>query len=526
MRCSFIRQGLPYLLAFFMMLALAPGSLAQSLSLSPACVLGGNPVNGTVRLAKPAAVPIVIRLAASGSLATVPATITIQAGDSSAAFTVTTLATNYPEFVKVTARTKTVAAAAYLRVSQPTGYAESPWPSVHGDGDNTSQSFPVDIKGKASRSLDFSGQRQPVWSDDTGEDPNPVIGPDGTVYFIGRQDETHEDQTQINWTLFAVDVSSGKAARQYTFADDKVVGTPIAMGANGLIYALSGSQDGTGYVSAIDASTAQLEWKKPTGTFITAFSPPSAFAITPDGSVCVAGSTESGSGVITDFDGETGSQKWQAQVDEGGVPSLPVISPDGTVYVKLIRSDRTSLIALNGSNGQVDWTIDLQVGAFNARDYTDPVVGPDGTIYVGAGPSIYAVDGSTGQVKWHYYNAGVWWSLALATNGMLYGVSAPDMYSTAVFAISPETGGMKWKCSDLRFVFDGRSILAADGTLWCYAVDTHAKLPGGAWPTGLCAIDARTGKLASFAKCPGSAFAVTTGGAVYSGTNMKLFRTN
>src|SRR6185295_17152860 len=69
----------------------APVSLA-SVTLNPASVVGGNPVQGTVRLSAAATSATVVTLASSSASATVPPSVTVAAGSSSATFTVNTTA--------------------------------------------------------------------------------------------------------------------------------------------------------------------------------------------------------------------------------------------------------------------------------------------------------------------------------------------------------------------------------------------------------------------------------------------------
>jgi hypothetical protein len=68
-----------------------PVSLS-SVTLSAASVVGGNPVQGTVRLSAAASSATVVNLASSSASATVPASVTVAAGSSSATFTVNTTA--------------------------------------------------------------------------------------------------------------------------------------------------------------------------------------------------------------------------------------------------------------------------------------------------------------------------------------------------------------------------------------------------------------------------------------------------
>ena len=69
----------------------APVSLS-SITLNPASVVGGNPVQGTVRLTAAATSATVVTLVSSSASATVPPSVTVAAGASSATFTVNTTA--------------------------------------------------------------------------------------------------------------------------------------------------------------------------------------------------------------------------------------------------------------------------------------------------------------------------------------------------------------------------------------------------------------------------------------------------
>src|SRR5207247_2022492 len=63
----------------------------SSVTLNPTSVVGGNPSTGTVTLTAPApAGGAVVTLASTGAVASVPASVTVPAGATSATFTITT----------------------------------------------------------------------------------------------------------------------------------------------------------------------------------------------------------------------------------------------------------------------------------------------------------------------------------------------------------------------------------------------------------------------------------------------------
>lgn len=93
----------------------------SGLSLNPSTVAGGAPATGTVTL-NAAAGPggRVVAISISGNLATVPATVTVQAGANSAQFTIQTATVSTPKSVTITATTGAASASATLNLGVPT----------------------------------------------------------------------------------------------------------------------------------------------------------------------------------------------------------------------------------------------------------------------------------------------------------------------------------------------------------------------------------------------------------------------
>jgi hypothetical protein len=101
-------------------LTVTAGAVLTSLSLSSSTVVGGNPVIGTVALSAIAPTNgAVVSLSADGP-ATVPASVTVPAGSSSAVFTVTTRAVGGTLSSTITASYGGKSASAALSVTQPT----------------------------------------------------------------------------------------------------------------------------------------------------------------------------------------------------------------------------------------------------------------------------------------------------------------------------------------------------------------------------------------------------------------------
>jgi len=97
----------------------APSVTLQSLTISPTSVWGGSTATGTVTLSGPApAGGVVVQLRSSSSRASVPSTVTVPAGATSARFTIQTRSTFWPfvETVTITATYNGVSRSAQLTV--------------------------------------------------------------------------------------------------------------------------------------------------------------------------------------------------------------------------------------------------------------------------------------------------------------------------------------------------------------------------------------------------------------------------
>ena len=88
-----------------------------AVSLSAASVVGGNPVQGTVRLNAAATSATVVTLASSSASATVPPSVTVAAGSSSATFTVNTTAVSATTTATISATFNSVALSASLTIN-------------------------------------------------------------------------------------------------------------------------------------------------------------------------------------------------------------------------------------------------------------------------------------------------------------------------------------------------------------------------------------------------------------------------
>lgn len=202
---------------------------------------------------------------------------------------------------------------------------------------------------------------------------NPVVGPDGTVYF------------GMGHSLLAVDGQNGKRLWMYT-TEGGVHGSP-AIGTDGTAYI--GSQDKRLY--AVDGKTGALKWSFETHGGIN-----STPAIDGNGVVYFGNSN----GWFYAIEGETGTALWAFRTGATMGIASPVVGQYGYVYVPCFNG---YLYAVDMASGELGW--ELNTGG--ALAFSTPAVGPDGTLYFGShNAMIYAVDGKDGSVIWEVRTAG------------------------------------------------------------------------------------------------------------------------
>lgn len=98
----------------------APPVTLTGIIMSSTSVTGGGPAQGAVTLSGPAQSPTVVNLSSSNAVASVPASVTVPAGASSAAFSVTTRAVTAATSVTITAVSGSVTRTATLTVNPVT----------------------------------------------------------------------------------------------------------------------------------------------------------------------------------------------------------------------------------------------------------------------------------------------------------------------------------------------------------------------------------------------------------------------
>ncbi len=101
------------------------GPTLGTLSLSPSTVTGGGNSQGTVTLSAPAQAATVVNLSSGSALATVPASVTVAAGASSATFNVATASVASPATVSISAALNGATRSATLNINPPAATADT-----------------------------------------------------------------------------------------------------------------------------------------------------------------------------------------------------------------------------------------------------------------------------------------------------------------------------------------------------------------------------------------------------------------
>jgi len=142
------------------------------------------------------------------------------------------------------------------------------------------------------------------------------------------------------------------------------------------------------------------------------------------------------------LDANTGMVRWQFTGAQFGYefPEAPILE-HGVVYVVFGRnqpfgSTHSSVYALDATTGAVRWSVHDSANAYSA-----PAV-VDGVIYLGSTAGyVAALDATTGVARWRSSMDVAADSLPAVANGAVY-VAASD---GSVYALNAQTGAQRWR---------------------------------------------------------------------------------
>lgn len=250
---------------------------------------------------------------------------------------------------------------------------------------------------------------------------------DGVVY-AGSDDHS----------VYALDAASGQLIWSYK-TSGFIRSTPTV--ADGVVYV--GSSDS--HVYALDAGSGGLIWRFNTGNAVQ-YSP-----VVSEGRVFVVAAGDTLYSVHA-LDAGSGETLWAAQVAYPYGAALAVTAANGRVYTP---GESGEFYALDASTGNVDWSVDVGLGA------ESPPAVVDGVVYLTAVNNAYALDEATGNLIWNY-GTEMFPAMdrpAVVDDGVYY--FAPD---NNLYAMNTETGHFAWYYVAEDFIVD--TPLAADGMVY------------------------------------------------------------
>lgn len=260
------------------------------------------------------------------------------------------------------------------------------------NADVTIEEAPTTEPGAVKRQLDLPADRV---------DTSPTVV-DGTIYVAGW-----------NGVLYAVSEATGEIQWEAEIGDDiqpvTVAGETVLVNNGGLT---------TGNLTALDAETGEIEWKR-TGVG-TAMDTPTVS----NGTVYLA------TGDLLAFDLETGDKEWKKPLD--GARYSTVVGE----FAYVATSEGTA--AVDTVTGQVVW----ERGGGTMHE---PTVA-DGKVFSvdtsGRYDSINAYDAVTGEVLWRTSKPSPRDVAPTVANGFVYVATEED---ARVRALDPETGEIQWE---------------------------------------------------------------------------------
>jgi len=328
----------------------------------------------------------------------------------------------------------------------------------------------------------------------------PIVVPKsalpGRHYVIGKAQVEAKTRflVRANWPQYGFGPNGGRHNRfenvlspknvdkltlRFKYAAPAGLGPPVVSG--GMVY--FSSNDGSLY--ALDADTGVVVWKT------SGYGPAVA-----DGLLYFMGYDY----YVHALNAKTGAEVWTYLSQDGAWG--PVVS-GGMVYVAAVATAGYDLAALDARTGYLWWRTLIW-----ATPSMSPPSAADGTVYVGAAGylafDLLAVN--NGSVLWHYPIAVS--SSPAVVDGVVYAGSADDN----VYALDATTGSLRWEYSTAKPVYS--SPAAADGVIYAGSQDGN-----------ICALNASTGALvwkrsvgyfaASPAVANGVVYVVSGNGNVY-----------
>jgi len=272
----------------------------------------------------------------------------------------------------------------------------------------------------------------------------PAIATDGTVYVAGDALYAIRADGTLKWKALA-------RAAEDPYAED-LHNSPV-IGADGTVYFVYHNIP----LTALHPADGHVLWTLDLGVNDHVMASP---AIGADGALyvatnrCVMYAVSSAGSLRWTFDAATVGYQCTMR-------SSPAIAADGTIYLGTNSGSPASVLFALRSDGSLRWVFEpsdlpSDVPSDHFDIYSSPALGSDGAVYFGQEfGRVYALDGASGALRWMVATqSGITWSSPALTAG---GVLLISDLSSRLYAITTESGGLSAQAPWPRYRHDNGS---------------------------------------------------------------------
>lgn len=319
----------------------------------------------------------------------------------------------------------------------------------------------------------------PAWTVPVGEGHSSPVVAGGRVYAFSREGEEE--------VVRCLDLATGRQRWRQAYPAPYAMNpaatshgkgpksTPAVAG--GRVFTLGIS----GILSALDAETGRLAWRKEFGAQYGETAPLYGAAQSPlvdEGRVIVHVGGP-GRGALTAFDAATGAVRW-AFAGDGPAYASPVVATIAGVR-QVVSFTETLLVGVSADQGELLWKIPFTTPW--VQNSVTPVVDGDTVVYAGLDHPVRAVRVArkgaewTTEPRWESAEVSAYMSTPVLEGGRVFGLSSKRRGQ--LFCLDAATGRVVW-LSDGR-QGDNAALVAGGGRVFVLTTDAELRLvsPGG-----------------------------------------------
>ncbi len=329
-----------------------------------------------------------------------------------------------------------------------------------------------DGRAPLSARSDFPENLSPAWKVAVGEGhASPVVVGD-RVYVFSREGE--------NEVVQALDLATGRSAWRASYAAPYTMNsaatahgkgpkaTPVVAGGRVFTFGISG------ILSAFDAASGRLAWRKEPGVPFGETSPLYGVAQSPvvEGGSLILHVGGPGKGALTAFDAATGAVRW-AWKGDGPAYASPVVATLGGVR-QVVTLTESFLVGVSAERGELVWKIPFTTPW--VQNAVTPIVDGDTVFYSGLDQPLRAIrvvrgsSGLTTTPRWESSGVAAYMSTPVLEAGRLYGLSHHK--KGQLFCLDAATGKTVWLSEGRQG--DNAALVAGGGRV--FALTTEADL--------------------------------------------------